>query len=439
MTTVPQSKVFPRSTDINAKDHLVIGGCDLVDLAAEFGTPLYIYDEATLRGQAQDFSTAFQSLYPKTQVIYASKAFVNKGIAQLLSGQGLGLDVVSGGELAVLRAAGVPAETVHFHGNNKSPQELARGGRLERGPWSSSTTSTSSRCSTVSRERRAGSSRCSCASRRASTRTRIAHHDGRAGQQVRLPAGDRPGRRGHPAGACGQEPGPARPALPPRLAHLRAGALRRGHRACPAVRGRDAGGRAWSCGSSAPAAASPSPTRATTTRPHRPPTRRPSSARCARAAGLSLPEPQLIIEPGRAIIGPAGVALYTVGASKDVPGVRTYVSVDGGMADNIRPAIYGSRYEALVADAATQAATETVTIAGKYCESGDVLVRDAASRRVQAGNLLALPAAGAYAPSMASNYNLNGVRPSSSSRTARPRSSAAARPTPTSWPRMFRV
>ena len=121
-----------------------------------------------------------------------------------------------------------------------------------------------------------------------------------------------------------------------------------------------------------------------------------------------LSEPTLLIEPGRAIVGPAGVALYTVGAIKDVPGVRTYVSVDGGMGDNIRPALYGANYEAVVADAASEKATETVTIAGKYCESGDVLVYDARIAPVRAGSLIAIPASGAYAPAMASTYNLNG-------------------------------
>ena len=113
-----------------------------------------------------------------------------------------------------------------------------------------------------------------------------------------------------------------------------------------------------------------------------------------------------ILEPGRSIVGPAGVALYTVGSSKDIPGVRKYVAVDGGMSDNIRPAIYGSRYTALVANRMNDPAEETVTIAGKYCESGDVLIRDIALPRLAPGDLLALPAAGAYCLSMASNYNL---------------------------------
>ena len=118
-----------------------------------------------------------------------------------------------------------------------------------------------------------------------------------------------------------------------------------------------------------------------------------------------LPEPLLTVEPGRGIVARAGVALYTVGARKEMPGVRTYVSVDGGMADNIRPAMYGARYEALVANRVGDAPEERVTVAGKYCESGDVLLRDIELPRLEAGDLLALPGSGAYCLSMASNYN----------------------------------
>ncbi|MDE2765752.1 MAG: diaminopimelate decarboxylase, partial [Chloroflexota bacterium] len=124
-----------------------------------------------------------------------------------------------------------------------------------------------------------------------------------------------------------------------------------------------------------------------------------------------MPEPEMVIEPGRAVAGPAGVALYTVGAIKEIPGVRTYVAVDGGMGDNIRPALYDARYVSIAANRAHDAATDTVTVAGKYCESGDVLIRDARLPALRAGDLLAIPASGAYGPSMASDYNLNGRPP----------------------------
>jgi diaminopimelate decarboxylase len=123
-----------------------------------------------------------------------------------------------------------------------------------------------------------------------------------------------------------------------------------------------------------------------------------------------LPLPRLVIEPGRSTVGRAGVALYTVGARKEIPGVRTYVSVDGGMADNIRPAIYGARYEALSAERPAAPPAETVTIAGKYCESGDILIRDIGLPRLNEGEVLAIPASGAYCLAMASNYNAS-LRP----------------------------
>src|SRR4029077_11598536 len=120
---------------------------------------------------------------------------------------------------------------------------------------------------------------------------------------------------------------------------------------------------------------------------------------------LGLGRPRLVIEPGRSLVGRAGVALYTTGSRKELPGVRTYVSVDGGMADNIRPAIYGSEYEVLSAQRPCAAPEETVTVVGKYCESGDVLVRDAALPVLAEGEIIAIPAAGAYCLAMASNYN----------------------------------
>ena len=132
-----------------------------------------------------------------------------------------------------------------------------------------------------------------------------------------------------------------------------------------------------------------------------------SSAVETRCDDLGFGRPQLVVEPGRAIVGRAGVALYSVGAIKDIPNVRKYVSLDGGMGDNIRPALYEASYEAVVANRVSAPAEETVTLAGKFCESGDVLVRDICLPELEPGDLVAIPSSGAYAPSMASNYNLN--------------------------------
>ncbi|SVE30529.1 uncharacterized protein METZ01_LOCUS483383, partial [marine metagenome] len=124
VTTLPKGKVFPTSAGVNAEDHLTIGGCDALDLALEFGTPLYVFDEATLHGITDAFQRAFREQYAASEVVYACKAFINVPLARLLAAYGLGFDIVSGGEAAVLRAAGVSADRVYFHGNNKTPEEL---------------------------------------------------------------------------------------------------------------------------------------------------------------------------------------------------------------------------------------------------------------------------------------------------------------------------
>ena len=126
-----------------------------------------------------------------------------------------------------------------------------------------------------------------------------------------------------------------------------------------------------------------------------------------RSADLGLGEPQLVIEPGRSIVGRAGVALYSVGAVKTIPTIRKYVSLDGGMGDNIRPALYDSSYEAVVANRPLAPPEETVTLVGKFCESGDYLIKDINLPTLTQGDIIAIPSSGAYAPSMASNYNLN--------------------------------
>ena len=122
-------------------------------------------------------------------------------------------------------------------------------------------------------------------------------------------------------------------------------------------------------------------------------------------SGLGLSRPRLIIEPGRAIVGQAGVALYKVGAIKEIPGIKKYVCVDGGISDNIRPALYGAKYEALVANKASEAENDMVTIAGKLCESGDILVKDINLASVHPGDIIAIPVCGAYSIPMSSNYN----------------------------------
>ena len=279
MITVPKSKILPTSAAVNTQDHLVLGGCDVVDLLQEYGSPLYVYDEATLRSTAEAYITAFRQRYPDTRIVYACKAFINLGLARLLAEYGLGFDVVSGGEIAVLRAAEVPPEGVFFHGNNKTPQELR-----EAIEWGIGTIVIDSFHELELVEELAGV----CGQIAAGPHPRVAergcayappHHHRNAGQQVWVSLGDAAGQAGRaPSPGCAA-PGFAGPPLSPRLAHLHAGGptVRRWTWSCGSHP--RCGRRDWNSGSSVRGAASPSPTPRPTLHPLRTPTQRRSSGR----------------------------------------------------------------------------------------------------------------------------------------------------------------
>lgn len=379
-----------------------------MDLVHEFGTPLYVYDEATLRNNAEAYITAFQHRYQGTKIVYACKAFINQGLARLLAGYGLGFDVVSGGEIAVLRAAEVDPETVYFHGNNKTPQELR-----EAIDWGVGTIVVDSFYELELLDNLAG-----MAARKQAVLIRVSpnvdahthHHTttgvldskfgfpmitGQAQDAIRLaqaaPNVELKGLHFH-LGSPLFTLQPYREAI--RLVMEFASQMREFGLELSQIS--PGGGFAVAY-----------------TETDNP----PSSEDYADAIvdtliqscrDLNMQQPELIIEPGRAITGRAGVALYTVGSIKEIPEVRTFLSVDGGMGDNIRPALYGSTYEALVVNHVTQPTTSTATIVGKYCESGDILVHDAQVPPCVAGDVIGVPVVGAYSPSMASTYNLNG-------------------------------
>ena len=408
MSTPLHSKVYPITTAINTADHLEIGGCDVAELAKQFGTPLYVFDEVTLRTQAQGFLSAFGSRYSASRVVYACKAFINVGLARYFADLGIGFDVVSGGELAVLKAAGVNLSTVDFHGNNKTPQEIQQAVEWGTGHF----VIDSFHELQMLNEAAAALDRVQPVLIRVSpsidphthrlTTTGVLDskfgfpiETGQADQAIREVMAaknlDLRGLHFH-LGSPIFELEPYTEAIERVLrfaAQMREYGLEL-HRFSPG------GGFAIAY-----------------TEDDAPPTQDAYAEAIVGALvdgcqSHGLPLPELTIEPGRSLSGPAGVAVYTVGAIKEIPGVRTYVAVDGGMGDNIRPALYGSQYIAIAASRASVPATETVTIAGKYCESGDVLVTDASLAPVVADDLIAIPASGAYAPSMASSYNLNG-------------------------------
>jgi diaminopimelate decarboxylase len=400
--------VFPETVQVNDRNRLVLGGLDANDLAAEFGTPLYVFDEATLRSQCAAFIGEFTSRYPDTSIIYASKALSNKPFLRIIQEEGLGLDVVSLGELAIARAAGFPIDRVYFHGNNKGAAELSQA--VE---WSIGRVVVDN-----FHELQLLESLTNKAGRRLDILLRIspgvdphthrhtttgivdskfgfALANGDAEEAVRVAQAaaslDLIGIHAH-LGSPLFEVEPYQEAIGV-LFEFAAGM--RDRHGLSLMEFSPGGGFPiqYTVDQSAPPLADYAEAITSAVRD------------CAKTHKFDLPH--LFVEPGRAIVGRAGVALYEVGAIKDIPGVRKYVSVDGGMGDNIRPAIYGAKYEAVAAGHVDAKETETVTLSGKYCESGDILVKDAVLPKLSPGDIVAIPASGAYCIPMASNYNAN--------------------------------
>ncbi len=404
--------VLPDTTAVDERGHLWVGGCDLVTLAEEHGTPLYVYDEATIRARMAAYRDGLAARYDRgsSRVCYAAKAYCAPWLLRLVAEEQLGLDVVSGGELFTAIQAGFPLERVYFHGNNKGEEELrlalAHGvGRVV--------------LDNLDEIERLGRLAASMGRRQeallrvtpgveAHTHAHIKTgvQDTKFGLNLATGAAEEGVRRAlaHPGlrlvglhahiGSQIDAIMPYREAID-RLLHF-------------AARMRDAHGLRLEelspGGGFAIAYTSadnpPSPARVTGE---------------IAAAVLDAAEkyrfdgalPTMTIEPGRSIVGPAGVAIYRVGSVKSIAGIRTYVAVDGGMADNMRPATYGAVYSALLANRADEQPAATVAIAGKYCESGDILVREAALPEVRLGDLVAIPSSGAYNLAMASNYNMS--------------------------------
>lgn len=395
--------LFPITTRIDGAGRLWLGGCLAHDLAEQFGTPLYVYDEATLIARCREAREALATYPGPARVAYASKAFLCVGLAQLLAREGLALDVVSGGELAVARAAGFPRERVHLHGNNKSRAELQAA--LE---WGIGTI-------VVDGWQELALLRKLAAVREGRQRIwlRVA-----PGIDVHTHAHRKTGLLDSKFGFT-LENGEALAALHAALAapglalvglHAHIGSLvfEPEPFAAAAAALLDLAATAGF----APEEISPGGGWGVATGPGEEDVPLASFGRAVagavqeRCAHHGLPLPALTVELGRAIVAPAGVALYRVGGRKEIPGVRTYLALDGGMGDNIRPALYSAHYAALAADHASAPAEETVTLAGRFCESGDIIARDVALPRLQPGDLVAVPRAGAYCLPMASNYNL---------------------------------
>ena len=396
--------LFPATSDVNKLGHLTIGDCDLAHLASRFGTPLYIFDEQGLRDKCREYLSEFNYYYPGTTVVYASKAYINKALAQLFKEEGLGLDVVSGGELSIAQMADFPLEKVYFHGNNKGLEELKLALKLHIGRVVVDNFYELSLLDELAQEQGVKQDILLRITPGIDPHTQQKIATGNVDSKFGFPESSREqavkqamasanlnlvGLHSH-IGSLIFETEPYLEALSVVLGFASDMKSRYGFELKELNVG---GGYAIQYVTNSPA----------------PPVKIYAEAlsNCIKSEcyQLSLALPKLVIEPGRSIVGRAGVALYSVGAIKDIPGVRRYVSVDGGMADNIRPAIYGSKYEAAVANKALAENKAVVTIAGKFCESGDILINDINLPVIEPGDLIAVPDCGAYCLAMASNYN----------------------------------
>jgi diaminopimelate decarboxylase len=384
------ARLLPDNSEIVA-GRLHIGGCDTLDLAAEHGTPLFVYDEEHLRARCREAVSVFGE-----GVAYATKAFLCKAMATLAHEEGMHLDVATGGELHVALAAGVPGDRLVLHGNNKSAHELEMGVA-------------------------AGVGRIVVDSFDEIHRLEDLH--ARTGVAPRVLLRLTPGVEAHTHEYVSTGRNDSKFGFTV-FDGTAAAAIERARRS-PAMElmGIHAhiGSQVFVVSSFAKAVAVIAEAAAPFDLPEmsvggglgvpyvadeRAPTitewGRTVMTACA-AAGVTA---RVSAEPGRAITAAAAVTLYTVGTIKEIPGVRTYVAVDGGMSDNPRPVLYGSGYEAFLARAADADRGRRVTVVGKHCESGDVLVRDAdVPADVAVGDILGTPVTGAYGHSMGSNYN----------------------------------
>ncbi len=391
---------------VDARGVLSIGGCRAPDLAETYGTPLLVIDEGRFRQNCRAYRESLREAYPHSQPIYASKAMCTLATCRLAYDEGLHVDVASGGEIYTARRAGVPGAALHFHGNNKTDDELrlalAEGiGRIivdnfyELEMLDRLTREMQAQVAILLRLTPGIEPHTHKAIQTGGVDSKFGFDlpDGAAMQAIRtaleIPGIEVRGFHCH----IGSQIFDLDPfALAARsMVQFMAEVRLEMNLTFPELNLGGGLGIRYVPEDSPPSISAF--------------VRGLAGVLRESLAAHDLPEPLLYLEPGRSIVGDAGVTLYTVGAIKAIPGVRTYASVDGGMFENPRPALYGARYTAVVADRATDPVDRTVTIAGRCCESGDVLIWEAALPPIRPGDRLAVFSTGAYTYSMASNYN----------------------------------
>ena len=392
MAATSLSHAYPLGTRVNTRGHLEVGGCDVVELAERFGTPAYIYAEDDMRARARAYLEAFAARTDDFEVIFGSKAAPITAIYRLMHEEGLSVDVASGGELFLALRAGVEPQRIFMHGNNKTEQELRLAfdagigclvldsfaeielaDRLLDRPQEvlirvtpGIKPSTHSYVQTGQLDSKFGFGLDDGLASEAVKRVQASRHLNLAGVHAHI----------------GSQIFELEPYM--KTIQLLADFI-------------DFDCRLLNVGGGLGIAYTSED--------------EPASIEDyvdVKVKGVQQafnPVPRILIEPGRSLVGNAGITAYRIGSIKEIPGVRTYVAVDGGMSDNLRPMLYGARYEAAIADRPDAPSTHVTTVAGMHCESGDVLIKDVALPEPRIGDVLVTPATGAYGHSMANNYN----------------------------------
>ncbi|MCL2504232.1 MAG: diaminopimelate decarboxylase [Coriobacteriia bacterium] len=402
--------VLPLTAQIK-DDRLWIGGVDTVELAAEAGTAVYVMDEATIREQLQEYVKWTTYHWKDVDVVYAGKAFMSLAMVKLVAEEGCCLDVSSGGELAYARSAGFPMERVYVHGNNKTPEELAECLDAGVGRIVVDSFEEMDRVSAMAVERGVvqrvlirvtpgitADTHDYIMTGAEDSKFGFGFNQGLAMHAVKraveLPGIDFEGLHMHIGSQIFALQSFAK-AIEVMVAFMREIKSEAG----VPVRLLDTGG---GLGIKYGLPDEPS-----TIKEYGKVVVDDIKEECEKHG---LPVPRMAVEPGRSVVANAGVTLYTVGSIKEIPGIRTYVAVDGGMSDNIRTSLYGAHYEALIANKADRPREMTATVAGKHCESGDIVVSDGPLQCPEVGDILCVCATGAYCQSLSNNYNKQ-VRP----------------------------
>lgn len=391
---------------IDEQGHLTIGGVDSVELAKEYGTPLYVYDIELFRKRAQAFQQTFENAGIGYQVAYASKAFSSIAIYQVAAQENLSLDVVSGGELYTAIQAGFPKEKIHFHGNNKSMDELMMAFDHEIGCIVVDNFHEIAQLDFLSKKLEQPMNILLRVTPGIEAHTHdyitTGQEDSKFGFDLNNGQADMAFRQTHHheylkllglhchIGSQIFDTAAFRLAAEKLVAKMADWQKEFDYKCSVLNLGGGFGIRYTD-----------------EDQPLEPAeyVREMIGTVKEISAESAFPIPEIWIEPGRSLVGDAGTTLYTIGSMKEVPNVRKYIAVDGGMSDNIRPALYGAAYSSVLANKAGQQLTESYTVAGKCCESGDKLIERAELPEAEAGDILAVFCTGAYGYSMASNYN----------------------------------